>query len=514
MSRARLAALPVAAAMVVASADASAITREEVLVRARAYTVHRWSSSAPNQTASCSAAYKSLFPAGDYVGLPYDWGGYMSLFTFDQQIVQGYGAGSQETDGVLECTAGVDCSGFVSMAWGSGHYTTSSIPSATSVITTAQLLPGDVFNQAGFHVAMFTNLLQSGAPALVEAAGYNVHVNTFGGWSYVNGYVPRRYPSLTGTTAGNPSGTTSNPIVIGGLPYTDARSTALSPSSVLDACGAAPAVAEKGPEVVYQINVTQPGTLAIAAQDDAATDVDVELLDNLSTRGCVARDDAAISAHVGCGTYWIVVDTFGSTTTKPGPYTLTVTETPSGQPCSAVAGPPKFDPKGKLGDACSYPGHESLPVCNPNLGAETCIYGSGSSFCSKACEKDADCTDLPGGGCCQDLGKGETYCMTKSYCPAGSSSGASGGGASGGSGASGGGGSAGSSGGASSGEGAAGDGEGEANGAAPSDGGSDGGGCSASGRPAPAPIGFGVAAAAALALLSGRRRGARSSGRA
>jgi hypothetical protein len=493
----------VALATFFSGSDASAITREEVLVRARAYAQHRWSSTAANQTASCSAAYQSLFPAGDYVGLPYDWGGYMSLFTFDQQIAQGYGAGSQETDGILDCTAGVDCSGFVSMAWSSGHYTTSSIPGATSAIATTDLLPGDVFNKAGYHVAMFTHALQSGAPALVEAAGYNVHVNTFGGWSYVNGYSPRRYPTLTGTTAGNPLGTTTNPIVIGGFPYTDSRNTALSPSAVLDACGAAPATPEKGPEVVYRIDVKQPGTLSVTVQDDAATDVDVELLSNLSTAGCTARNDSAISAQVGCGTYWIVVDTYGNGSTNAGPYTLNVSLAPSGQACGAVAGPPAFNPKGKLGDACAYPGNESLPFCNPNLGAETCIYGSGSSFCSKACTKDAECSDLPGGGCCQDLGKGETYCMTKSYCPAGSSSGgASSGGASSG-GASSGGGASSSSGG--EGEGAGGDGEGGGNGASLS--GSDGssGGCSAA-PSSSAHVAWIALALSGLALARRRRR--------
>lgn len=399
--------------------SASAITREEVLVRARAYAAHRWSSTAANQKASCSAGYESLFPPGDYVGLPYDWGGYMTLRTFDEQIAGGYGAGSQESDGILACTAGVDCSGFVSMAWSAGHHTTSNLADISGAIAKTELLPGDVFNMAGFHVAMFTHLLQSGAPALVEAAGYNVHKNTFGGWSYVSGYVPRRYVGITGTTAGDPLGTTSRPIPIDAFPFADARNTKISPSSVLDACGAAPATPERGPEYVYVTNITTPGTLSIAVQDDAATDVDVELLTNLATSGCAARDDSSITAEVGCGTYWIVVDTYGTNASKAGPYALTVDLAPSGQPCSAVAGPPAFVPKGKLGDACAYPGEPTLPFCNPNLDAETCVYGASSSFCSKACAADAECAGLGAGACCRDLGKGELYCMTAPYCGAG-----------------------------------------------------------------------------------------------
>jgi hypothetical protein len=238
----------------------------------------------------------------------------------------------------------------------------------------------------------------------------------------VNGYVPRRFTGITGTTAGNPQGTTSNPIVVGSFPFTDARSTKYSTSSVLDACGAAPGTPQKGPEYVYAVDITQPGTLSIAVSDDAATDVDVQLLDNLSTTGCKARNDSSLSAQVGCGRYWIVVDTYGANATKAGPYTLTVNHAPSGQACGAVSGPPVFAPKGKLGDGCAFPGNQNLPFCNPNLGSETCIYGNASSFCSKSCEKSSDCTDLGAAACCQDLGKGEKYCLTKSFCGSGGAS--------------------------------------------------------------------------------------------
>lgn len=412
MKRALL--LPALAALLFA-ADASAITREEALTRARAYAAHRWSSTSSNQTASCSASYKSLFPSGDYVGIPYGWGGYMTLLEFDQGIKAGKGAGAQESDGILGCIVGVDCSGFVSKVWNAGHYTTSNLAEISSQIAKADLLPGDVFNKAGFHVAMYTHTLQSGEPALIEAVGYNTHPNTTGGWSWVNGYLPRRYNKIEKTTAGNPAGTTSNPIAIPSFPYTDSRDTRQSSSSVLDGCAAEPSKSERGPEYVYVATMTSPGTLTVSVQDDAATDVDVELLTNLNTAACVGRHDSSLVAQVGCGTYWIVADTFGADASKAGPYTLTATFTPSGQPCSAVSGPPKFDPKGKMGDECAYPGNENLPFCNPNLGSETCIYGSSTSFCSKPCASDGECSEFSG-GCCRDLGKGEKYCMTQPFC--------------------------------------------------------------------------------------------------
>jgi hypothetical protein len=411
-----------AGAFAFAAADASAITREEVLVRARSYAAHKWSATAANMTASCKAQYRSLYQPGDYVGVAYDWGGYRTLATFDSHLAQGFGAGSQESDGILACTTGVDCSGFVSMTWATGHFTTSSLHQTSSQITAASLLPGDVFNKAGYHVAMFTHMLQSGEPAMVEALGYNVHTNTSGGWSHVNGYVPRRFSGITGTTAGNPVGTTTNPIAIGAFPFTDSRDTRQSASSVLDACAVAPAIQQRGPEYVYLANLTQPGTLTVSVQDDAATDVDVQVLAGApSPSRCVARHDSAVSVQVGCGAYYVVVDTFGPNASKAGPYTLNVTFAPSGQACSGVAGPPPFDPKGKLGDACSYPGNPNLGFCNANVGADTCIYTQTSSFCSKPCAGNADCQGMPGGGCCEELGSGEKYCMTQSLCGGGSS---------------------------------------------------------------------------------------------
>ncbi len=406
------------AAAVLVDSAASAITRDEVMVRSHAYAVHEWTSTAANQAASCSTKYKSLFVAGDYVGFPYGWGGYMTPLQFDQDIANGFGAGAQPSDGVLACIAGVDCSGFVSMSWHTGHYTTSNLDTTSSVITTADLLPGDVFNQAGYHVAMFVNLLGGGAPGLIESAGYGVHPNTYGGWSYLTGFTPRRFSGITGTSSvvANPEGTTSNPIAIGSLPYTDSRNTANSLSSMLDGCAAAPGINESGPEYVYKVDITTPGTLSVSVTNDATADIDVELLTHMGTSFCTTRNNTAFSTTVGCGTYYIVADTF-SGPAKAGNYTLNVSLAPTGAACGAVAGPPSFNPKGKLGDACAYPGHDNLGFCNPNLGAETCIYGTSDSFCSKACAKDTECGGLGTGACCQDIsGKGEFYCMTKSFC--------------------------------------------------------------------------------------------------
>jgi MYXO-CTERM domain-containing protein len=403
-------------AALAAAAPASAITRDEVLTRARTFASHPWHATAANKTATCSAAYTSLFDAGDYVGVAYDWGGYMSLWEFDRQIVAGLGAGSQQSDGVLACTVGLDCSGFVSQAWNVGHFTTSTLDQTSAQIAANQLLTGDVFNMSGYHVAMYTHTLASGQPAMIEALGVNVHTNTTGGWSHVNGYLPRRLNSITGTTATVPMGTATTPIPISTFPFTDSRDTRLSTSKLFDACGASPTTNQSGPEYVYTATFTQPGTLTLAVSDDATSDIDVQLLTSLNTKACVARADASLTQTVGCGTYYVLADTYAA---AAGNYTLTATFTPSGQPCSAVPGPPAFNPQGKLGTACSYPGNQSLPYCNPNLEADTCIYTSNDSFCSKPCATNNDCGGMPAGSCCQDIGNKEFYCVTASLCGAG-----------------------------------------------------------------------------------------------
>jgi hypothetical protein len=402
------------AALSVAGA-AHAITRTETLVRAKAFAFHPWTMTAANQTASCSSAYVSAFQPGDYMGLPYDWGGYMSLFSFDQQILAGYGAGSYPADGILDCTAGLDCSGFVSQAWASSHITTSGVDTISSVINLSDMLTGDIFNDAGNHMAMYSHKLANGDPVLYESVFYNVHLS-MPGWSWVQGFVPRRYDQMTGTSAASPDGTPDNPVPVSSFPFVDSRNTSQSMSNLLDGCGLAPSVGEKGPEYIYKVTLTQPGQLTVSVQDDVGVDIDVHLYTSMNTNDCIARDDSTFTHAVDCGTYYVVADTFsGSTGPKPGPYTLTVDFAPSGgQACGS--GPPQYDFKGGPGTACAYPGNENLPFCNPNLGADTCLYTSSSSFCSLPCATSNDCGALGSGACCADIGSGENYCLLPSEC--------------------------------------------------------------------------------------------------
>ncbi len=89
-----------------------------------------------------------------------------------------------------------------------------------------------------------------------------------------------------------------------------------------------------------------------------------------NTTACLAPNDASISKNRSVAAPTTSSSTATARTPQAGPYTLSVNVASSGQACSAVPGPSAFNPKGKLGDACAYPGHEETAVmCNPNLGS-------------------------------------------------------------------------------------------------------------------------------------------------
>ena len=401
--------------LVLLASSASAISRDEVMVRAKAFAYHPWTCQSANLTASCSGSYHSVYAPGDYMGLHYDWGGYMTKFQFDQQLAQGYGAGSYANHGVLSCTAGLDCSGFVSKAWDVGHFTTSSLNQTSSSINQSAMLPGDAFNESGYHVTLYSHTLGNGDPVMYEAVGYNTHLS-MPGWSWVNGYVPRRLNGITGTSVGNPPGTPTNPIVIGSFPFTDQNNTLQSKSDVLDGCGVSPEKKETGPEVIYEVTFSSPGTVTVSVADDSNADIDVHLYTSMNTSDCVARHDSALSYPVDCGTYYIVADTFKGSTEYPGAYTLNVDFAPTGGSCGA--GPKQYDQVGAPGEPCANLGIQDYPFCNPNLGATTCLNASTISFCSKPCGSVADCGEFPG-GCCEDIGNGEYYCLLADFCGGG-----------------------------------------------------------------------------------------------
>ena len=146
------------------AAPASAqISRTEVMDRAEAYVYYPWQASADNLSASCVSDYDSAYQPGAQLGVAYDWGGFASLFQFDQRLEDGYGAGSPAFGDVFWCTVGVDCSGYVSRAWHTNQkYGTATIHEVSSAIAVDSMLPGDAFNKASYHIALFTHVFEVG----------------------------------------------------------------------------------------------------------------------------------------------------------------------------------------------------------------------------------------------------------------------------------------------------------------------------------------------------------------
>lgn len=303
---------------------ALAIPREQVLDNAARYASHVWASSEENQYATCSdEAYESDYPPGEYVGLPYDWGGYVTLDEFDAQIADGYGAGSHSWHGILSCTTGVDCSGFVSMVWETDHNTTSSFPRGpTEEIEWSELKRGDAVNDAGSHMVLYAHETDAGWPVFYEASGSGekVRINATGGWSYLDGYVPLRFDDIED---GAVSGTRGAPRDITRFPYSDFRWTAGAASDVIDSYACAPDTDESGPEVLYRFEAATAGTLEVVVSDDVGVDVDVHVLTAADGDACVARHDASLSVEVEPGTVWIAVDTWVGGQEFPGAYLLT-----------------------------------------------------------------------------------------------------------------------------------------------------------------------------------------------
>ncbi|MCK1745103.1 hypothetical protein IVA80_30880 [Bradyrhizobium sp. 139] len=134
-------------------------------------------------------------------GVPYCWGCHGSLANFRQRIESGTLAGNVCTrNAPRPDVAGVDCSAFVSAAWGlSVHYTTAAIPAiAAPVANPWDLRPGDAFNKPGSHVMLFLRFTPDRKAEVMESStgGCNGRVcrNVYPLASLLaRGYVPVRF---------------------------------------------------------------------------------------------------------------------------------------------------------------------------------------------------------------------------------------------------------------------------------------------------------------------------------
>lgn len=305
-------------------ASAYAIDRETVLDSAAAYATHEWTMTAVNETASCSTSYVSDYTAGTWRGVPYDWGGYYTLDEYDAAIADGLGAGSHSWHGILSCTAGVDCSGFVSEVWETPHQSTSTFYQVSSDIDVNDLTRADAVDEVGSHMVLWAYETGDGQPIFYEAAGsaQKTRLNATSGWSYLDGFQPIRFDTIED---GPSTGTAIAPREIAAFPFEDARWTAGAASDAIDSYSCAPITDESGPEVLYHFSVREAGLLHAVVSDDSGVDVDIHVLTAADGSACVARDDSEVSVEVGPGDVWLSIDTYVASREFPGPFLLDAT---------------------------------------------------------------------------------------------------------------------------------------------------------------------------------------------
>lgn len=108
------------------------------------------------------------------------------------------------------------------------------------------------------------------------------------------------------------SGAQDDPILIPSLPFVDLRSTADSPSDVIDSyAGACDATKdESGPERLYRLDVADPITVRVMVFDRGAVDVDVHVLDAATPDTCIKRNDREVTGPLPAGTYYISIDSY------------------------------------------------------------------------------------------------------------------------------------------------------------------------------------------------------------
>jgi|GEM_PF-1257950 len=304
---------------------ANSIDRNTVMQIAKSYAEHKWICTSANTRASCSSSYTSDYSPGTYTGVPYDWGGYKTISEFDSEIKQGYGAGSHSRHGVLWCTTGVDCSGYVSKCWQENRYTTSTISEISYVISKNSVKKGDIFNKAGSHVVLFSHFNSSGRPIFYEASGSasKVRLNTTGGWGFLNGYTARRYKGIEESSSQD---LCSTPITINSFPYQDTKNTENSECKQYNYYSCASSTNEKGPEYIYKFEIKSRGEIQASVTSGTGVDIDIHLLSALDANKCIIRNDKSFKIKLETGIYYLVADTYVSSSgiIYDGTYTLNV----------------------------------------------------------------------------------------------------------------------------------------------------------------------------------------------
>lgn len=159
-------------------------TRAEIVERAMAFARLQWRVTPENYgkdpDTGCTGFQRVRRPgflAGslnrDVKGVPYCWGCHNNLTQITQRMARGDLAGNVCTrDQPRRDVVGVDCSAFVSTAWGlSSHFTTLAMPAITTPLASPwDLQPGDALNKPGSHIVLFLGFTPDRKIEVVEAS--------------------------------------------------------------------------------------------------------------------------------------------------------------------------------------------------------------------------------------------------------------------------------------------------------------------------------------------------------
>jgi hypothetical protein len=195
------------------------LSRQRVIETAFAFEGVRWnltpSAYGRDPDTSCSGFNRIRRPgylhgkAGQEVrGIPYCWGCHGALAQIRGKIDRGMLAGNVCTrNAPRPDVTGVDCSAFVSAAWGlATHFTTAAIPAITRRLDNPwDLQPGDALNKPGSHVMLFLRFTPDRKAEVMEASpgacNGRVCRNVYPLASILaRGYAPVRYRTLANET--------------------------------------------------------------------------------------------------------------------------------------------------------------------------------------------------------------------------------------------------------------------------------------------------------------------------
>ena len=191
-------------------------TRAQIMAEAENFRIVAWTLNETNYgehlVSTCSPANQQywLRPArlngkkgAQITGVPYNWGGYMSVAQFSARIVNNAIAGNictcrGSSACVMGAAAGVDCSGFVSQVWGVPRKTTISLAEISRELKSYnELKQGDILNKRNSHVRLFAAFSASGNGNIrayessVGCGGVCVREFTT---KQMDGYLPREAP--------------------------------------------------------------------------------------------------------------------------------------------------------------------------------------------------------------------------------------------------------------------------------------------------------------------------------